>query len=224
MTMAATIGHNSFRRLFTAPIVEVDPNESIAADVLQNDIAFDAWTKDVVDVHSDRAVPVVRASVYTYVGLRQEIESELRRYFKSDPRRPVVMRGALNMMIKKHSLSITSMSPNGYAMEVMRRYFRRFKTTDQRRNRRLIERGVMLISKKHDISDGFHNRVMAWEKCLFGRQPVYHPPSVQVESAPAPQPKPRIKTTKQDERVILRAVYELGLVSPSTTEKHNGTR
>lgn len=85
--------------------------------ILENDQAFDTFVKNFTSYNIN--APVVRASVYNNeISADQEIETNLTNLPRYHPRRPVIMRGGLKLMINK-----TGHADN-YCYNIIERYLR----------------------------------------------------------------------------------------------------
>lgn len=225
------------RRLFLSPIVEIDPRDAQWEAILSSDAAFRAWADRSrggmlvrASVYAGREIHCSQevgsmASVY---GQEAPVNGFLH---TREPRRPIAMKGARCVMIAKRSHTARHIA-NGYCEEVAKRYLRRVKYTcaDQSQHRDNMERLESALRRRHHCSHAF-----GLTGCGFFVGPAYHGadyagewiggvrierpirpanpalPHIIIERRPQ-ETAPKFRTTKPDERAILRAVYELGLV------------
>lgn len=90
--------------------------------ILEDDDAFAEYA-------STFDVPIVRANTYKRANSFFPLSNEIQGWWSSDSRRPVVMRGSVYSMIRRHSNSLSSWCPNGLCQDVVDRYLRMTKYT-----------------------------------------------------------------------------------------------
>jgi hypothetical protein len=87
--------------------------------------------------------------------------------FYNHPRRPVIMKGALEVAYVKHRLSTGALSPNGYAFAVYNRALRMSKKTLTCKSEisDFVHAIVSKISKKHNVSYVFQSTYAPFNLC-----------------------------------------------------------
>lgn len=202
--------------------------------VLESDEALAVWVRK----HLKSRTPVVRRSVYGS-NAPSWPHDQWAYEFNSDPRRPVIMRGALQFMIGRYS---DTGCGNKFALAVIYRFLRIKKYTcfDMTENKPMQVYVASWAARRFHLSYHFHqdflfhwiglssrgdNENRCWingELKRFMSRADFLAARAKHEAAtkkPAPKPRKKLKRAELDReaRIVSRALYELGIIQPGDT-------
>lgn len=229
---------------FTSPIVEIDPREVEWNAILDSDSAMREWASGFK--HGSLMVRASTYSGRE-IHRSQEVGSWVSAYdtpayqngnsIRQDMRRPVVIAGARRVMVARHSYTEPHIA-NGYCVEVAKRFMRRSRYTcsDKSKHRDNMDQLATALRRRHHCSYVFDLRSREFfvgpaydgaayaGKWVDGRHvefpiAVAKPPAQRKQQirSQARRSSYEPRTRRTDERAILRAVYELGLVKEGDT-------
>jgi len=190
--------------------------------LLESDIALNDWLRRR---NFGDPLPAVRASVY---GNRCDyIQDKWSQYFGDDPRRPVIMRGATELMVARYARSTSRHCANGFVGEVIQRWFRRRRfTCFDHGSFAKEEKRIWQWIRRRNFRVSYHLRLEYWHlnRCWIDgeyrwlepgeRQRLQREHERRQRVTAKPKPLPSRKVLDREARALARALYDMGILKP----------